>query len=63
MCDRMFNSMKSSYHRRNVYTLEDTFKILNLDENVTVYCTIVIKISMIGTVFLIQFTNDQRQDQ
>ena len=39
MCDRMFNSMKSRYHHRNVYTLKDTFRILNLDDNVTVYPT------------------------
>ena len=36
MCDRMFNSMKHRYHHRNIYTLEETYKILNLDDNVTV---------------------------
>ena len=39
MCDRMFNSMKSRYQHRNVYTLKDTFRILNLDDNITVYPT------------------------
>ena len=39
MCDRMFNTMKQRYHRRNIYTLEDTYKILNLDEKVTVHPT------------------------
>ena len=39
MCDRMFNTMKQRYHRRIIYTLEDTYKILNLDEKVTVHPT------------------------
>ena len=39
MCDRMFNSMKQRYHHRNIYTLEDTYKILNLDDMVTVFPT------------------------
>ena len=39
MCDRMFNSMKQRYHHRNIYTLEDTYKILNLDDKVTVFPT------------------------
>ena len=39
MCDRMFNSMKQRYHHRNIYTLEDTYKILNLDDKVTVIPT------------------------
>ena len=39
MCDRMFNSMKSRCQHRNVYTLNDTFRILNLDDTVTVYPT------------------------
>ena len=39
MCDRMFNSMKHQYHHRNIYTLEDTYKILNLDDKVTVNST------------------------
>ena len=36
MCDRMFNQMKRNYRKRNVYTLEDTYKILDLQDNVIV---------------------------
>ena len=36
MCDRMFNQMKKNYRNRNVYTLEDTYKILDLQDNVIV---------------------------
>ena len=32
----MFNQMKQNYRKRNVYTLEDTYKILDLQDNVTV---------------------------
>ena len=62
MCDRMFNSMKQQYHHRNIYTLEDTYKILNLDDKVTVNRT-TFKTSMIGIVFFKQFKSDPKQVQ
>ena len=36
MCDRMFNTMKRNYARRNVYTKEETYRILDLEDSVEV---------------------------
>ena len=36
MCDRMFTQVKQNFRNRNVYTLEDTYKKLDLQDNVTV---------------------------
>ena len=34
MCDKMFNQMKRNYTKRNDYRLDDTYKILDLQDNV-----------------------------
>ena len=36
MCDRMINTMKRNYARRNVYTKEETYRILDLEDSVKV---------------------------
>ena len=36
MCNCMFNAMKQNYTRRNVYTKEETYRILDSEESVKV---------------------------
>ena len=35
MCERRFNYMKNNYSKRNIYTKDDHYKVLGLQDNLT----------------------------